>query len=185
MRSVFASILMLVSLAGCLQPLSPMSTQEIRRTIAKATAASSPPLILSVTVDPRRLASGGIMVVTLAITNTGNNSVVIGSGPIGFIHLDLDDSNDQRVAEYRFGVFPISIGSKQTLTTPVELPASTYPANQPQVPLDPGLYRFTLSISGRPETSPPSVIRIVPAESRSALTRPGTSSERRDPSWDG
>jgi hypothetical protein len=159
-RAPFASILMLLSLAGCRQPMEPIQSFRVGRLDpASASLASQPRLILSVKAQAHVVATGWILVVTFGMKNPGNEPVVIGVGvPVGFLQLDIDDSDGERVTEYRFGlVWPPSddgfpIGAKQTVAYTIEIPT----------PVDPGSYRLTLSIAGRPETSPPCVVQIVP-----------------------
>jgi hypothetical protein len=147
MRAPLASILILVSLTGCLQSADPMSSvKNARPEVSRAAIASQPKLKLSVEVSPRALPTGAILPVTLTVTNLGNEPF-----PGAAIRLNIDDLDGQPEVEYHSGV--TRIGAKQTGIVRVELPPT----------LDVGMYRFTISTSEPPEKSPPFVFRILPA----------------------
>lgn len=155
MRASIVSLI-LVALTGCLQPVAPLRPiKQARLGATQTLLASQSRLNLSVDVSPRVQATPGVWITTLSITNLGQESVVIGEGRSGFIHLAIDNFNGHRAYEFHLGILPITIGSKQTMTSTVELPAN----------LGPGLYRFSMWIDGRPETSPPFIVRLLPRTS--------------------
>ena len=111
-----------------------------------------------------------IITVTFEVSNPSNEPVLIAVGvPTNFIHLGLDNSDGEQVAEYDWGAFwPLSnkgytLSAKQSWSGTVDLPTTRFDARlQKPVPLDPGLYRLTMSLATLDETSPPCVIQIVP-----------------------
>src|SRR5687767_9239767 len=156
MRCLAVSFLALVSLAGCLQLTSPehqIEKTSLRRSSPQADRKS--PLVLSVKLDAHVVAADWILVVTLEIRNTANETVVLGTSPGCYLRLNLEDSEGQAVKEYCLGqgvLSPLTINAKQTWSASIEIPAD----------LEPGLYRFTLSTTGVDQTSAPCTFQIVP-----------------------